>query len=187
MKKIPTLFVREFLPHRQIKTTDQITPGCEWALNGEGVATRKLDGTCTMVQDGRLYKRYDAKNGKPIPPNAVPCQPEADPITGHLPCWVPVSEDDPADKWFVAAFQAAGPMADGTYELCGPHFNANPEHLEQDTFFRHGDIVLSDVPRDFEGLRAYLVANNMEGIVFHRGNGEMCKVKRRDFGIPWGR
>lgn len=109
MKKIPTLFVREFLPHRQIRITNQITPGCEWVLNGEGVATRKLDGTCTMVQDGRLYKRYDAKNGKPIPPNAVPCQPEADPITGHLPCWVPVSEDDPADKWFVAAFQAAGP------------------------------------------------------------------------------
>lgn len=78
-------------------------------------------------------------------------------------------------------------MEDGTYELCGPHFNANPEHFEQDTFFRHGDIVLSDVPRDFEGLRAYLVANNMEGIVFHRGNGDMCKIKRRDFGIPWGR
>lgn len=111
MRKIPTLFVREFLPNHKILITDQVTPGCEWVLAGEGVATRKLDGTCTLVQDGRLYKRYDAKNGKPIPPNAVPCQPEADPITGHLPCWMPVSETDPGDKWFVATFWTTTPSS----------------------------------------------------------------------------
>lgn len=186
MRKIPTLFVREFLPNHKILITDQVTPGCEWVLAGEGVATRKLDGTCTLVQDGRLNKRYDAKNGKPIPPNAVPCQPEADPITGHLPCWMPVSETDPGDKWFVATFKSVGPLADGTYELCGPHFNSNREKLDHDAFFRHGDIVLEGVPRDFNGIRAYLEMHNIEGIVFHRGNGEMCKIKRSDFGFRWG-
>lgn len=45
MRKIPTLFVREFLPNHKILITDQVTPGCEWVLAGEGVATRKLDGT----------------------------------------------------------------------------------------------------------------------------------------------
>ena len=99
---------------------------------------------------------------------------------------MPVSETDPADKWFVAAFQAAGSMEDGTYELCGPHFHRNPEKLEREIFFRHGDIVLNDVPRDFEGLRAYLKNHDLEGIVFHRGNGEMCKIKKSDFGFPWG-
>ncbi len=186
MKKIPTLFVREFLPGHKVKVTDQVTPGCEWALAGEGVATRKMDGTCTMVQGGKLFKRYDAKNGKPIPENAIPCQPKADPVTGHLPCWMPVSETDPADKWFVAAFKAAGSMEAGTYELCGPHFQRNPEKLEQETFFRHGGIVLDDVPRDFEGLRAYLKDHDMEGIAFHRGNGDMCKIKKSDFGFTWG-
>lgn len=86
----------------------------------------------------------------------------------------------------MAAFQAAGPLADGTYELCGPHFNRNPEHLEQDTFLPHGNIILSDVPRDFAGLWAYLKTHDMEGIVFHRGNGEMCKIKKSDFGFAWG-
>ena len=126
MKKIPTLFVREFLPGHKVKITNQVTPGCEWVLTGEGVATLKMDGTCTMVHGGKLFKRYDAKNGKPIPENATPCQSEADPVTGHFPCWMPVSETDPADKWFVAAFQAAGSMEDGTYELCGPPFHRNP-------------------------------------------------------------
>lgn len=187
MKKIPTLFVREFLPGHKVKITGQVTPGCEWVLAGEGVATRKMDGICTMIQGGKLFKRYDAKNGKPVPKNAIPCQPEADPVTGHLPCWMPVSEVDPADKWFVAAFRAAGPIEDGTYELCGPHFHRNPEKLDRETFFRHGDIVLNDVPRDFEGLRAYLKDHDLEGIVFHRGNGEMCKIKKSDFGFLWGR
>lgn len=97
MKKIPTLFEREFFPCHKVKITDRVTPGCEWVLAGEGVATRKLDGTCTMVKDGKLFKRYDAKNGKPVPANAIPCQPEADPVTGHLPCWMPISDTDPAD------------------------------------------------------------------------------------------
>lgn len=39
MKKIPTLFVREFFPCHKVKITDQVTPGCEWVLAGEGVAT----------------------------------------------------------------------------------------------------------------------------------------------------
>lgn len=119
MRKIPTLFVREFLPNHKIIITDQVAPGCEWVLAGEGVATASWTAPAPWSQDGYLYKRYDAKNGKPIPPNAIPCQPEADPITGHLPCWMPVSETDPGDKWFVATFKSVGPLADGTYELCG--------------------------------------------------------------------
>lgn len=67
MKKIPTLFVREFFPCHKVKITDQVTPGCEWALAGEGVATRKMDGTCTMVQGGKLFKRYDAGAGDLLP------------------------------------------------------------------------------------------------------------------------
>lgn len=99
---------------------------------------------------------------------------------------MPVSETDPGDKWFVATFKSVGPLADGTYELCGPHFNSNREKLDHDAFFRHGDIVLEGVPRDFNGIRAYLEMHNIEGIVFHRGNGEMCKIKRSDFGFRWG-
>ncbi len=27
----------------------------------------------------------------------------------------------------------------------------------------------------------------IEGTVFYRGNGEMCKIKRSDFGFEWNR
>lgn len=182
MKKMPTLFIREFSLGK-INITREVTPGCEWVLNGEGRATRKLDGTCAMVMNGELWKRYDAKHGKPVPVGAIPCQAEPDPVTGHFPCWVRVKPNEAADKWFTAAKM---PVLDGTYELCGPHINGNHEGFIEEIFIRHGDIVLDDVPRDFDGIREYLEDNEMEGIVFHRGDGAMCKIKRSDFGIPWG-
>ena len=49
MKKIPTLFVREFENHRVVKVTDQVTQGLEWVLEGEGVATVKIDGSCCAI------------------------------------------------------------------------------------------------------------------------------------------
>lgn len=42
MKKMPTLFIRVFYDHSIIDTINEVTPGCEWVLAGEGVATEKL-------------------------------------------------------------------------------------------------------------------------------------------------
>ena len=73
MKKIPTLFEREFENHKVISISDKVTPGMEWVLDGEGVATVKYDGTCCAIIDGVFYKRYDAKRGKKPPEGAIPC------------------------------------------------------------------------------------------------------------------
>lgn len=190
MQKMPTLFIREFDNYRVVKISPDVAKGCEWVLSGEGVATEKLDGTCTWFHDGHIWKRYDAKHGKPVPDDAIKCQEEADPVTGHLPCWVPVYADEPSDKWFVAAYKAQ--LKQGyvfeegqTYELIGKHIRANPYNLNNDIYCKHGEKILSDVPRDFDGIRAYLESHEIEGIVFHRGNGEMCKIKRSDFGFGW--
>ena len=59
MKKIPSLFKRDYEGARFVY--DEVVPGCEWVLDGEGVATVKYDGTSCMVRDGVLYKRYDYK------------------------------------------------------------------------------------------------------------------------------
>ena len=91
MKKIPTMFVRT--PDRR-HITDQVTPGCEWVANGEGVATRKWDGTCCMIRDGKLYKRRDVRAGKPTPPDFEPV--EHDDVTGRTFGWMPVG-DGPDD------------------------------------------------------------------------------------------
>ena len=63
MKKIPTLFERRFENHKVVEVLPNITPGCEEAFM-HGIATIKLDGACCAVIGGKLYKRYDAKNGK---------------------------------------------------------------------------------------------------------------------------
>lgn len=190
MKKIKSVFQRNYEGDHLVR--NEVVPGCEWVLNGEGVPTRKFDGTCCLVEDGQLFKRYDAKNGKTPPSDFTPAQPEPDPITRHWPGWVPVNSDNKADRWHVEAWENFlslndGIVNDGTYELCGIHFQGNPENVEEgDIFIRHGSYILHDVPRTFDGLKSYLEAAYMEGIVFHRGNGEMAKIKRTDFGFEWG-
>ena len=45
MKKIPTLFKRVYTDGRVTGITDEVNPGLEWVLAGEGQATVKIDGT----------------------------------------------------------------------------------------------------------------------------------------------
>lgn len=186
MEKIPCLFERVFDGPRNATLLETVTPGCEWVIGGEGVASLKWDGTACMVRDGRLYKRYDAKRGKAPPMNAIPCQ-EPDPVTGHWPHWVPVNDGAPEDKHHAKTWAMTGDhVEDGTYELVGPPINGNPEGLTDCALRRHGDTVFQ-VERTFAGLREFLAANRIEGIVFHHPDGRMCKIRRNDFGIEWGK
>ena len=116
MKKIPTLFERKFENHRIVRILPNISPDLAWVMAGEGVATIKWDGACCAVINGVFYKRYDAKHGKPVPSNAIKCQENADPVTGHLPCWVPCDRTATSDKWFWDAYDRMGIVPDGTYE-----------------------------------------------------------------------
>ena len=186
MKKIPTLFAREFEGHSIKSIRPELTSeSLRWVLDGEGIATEKIDGACCAFIDGKFYKRYDAKKGKKPPVGAIPCD-DPDPITGHWPHWVAVDEKNPADRWFVEAKNSTNmELADGTYEAVGPHFNGNPHQLRYDMLIRHGQAVL-DVPRTFEGIRDYLQGNYIEGIVFWKDGEPKCKIKRSDFGFRWG-
>ena len=186
MKKIPTLFKREFENHNVVRTLPEVTEGLEWVLNGDGEATLKWDGACCAIIDGKFYKRYDAKKGKKPPEGAIPCC-EPDAVTGHWPHWVEVDENNPADKWFLEAFNNLRPVRriNATYEAIGIHFQGNPYHLTKDILIRHGDDLLLDCPRTFEGIKDYLRNNSIEGIVFWKDGDPMCKIKRTDFGYEW--
>lgn len=191
MKKIPTLFKREFEGHDIVNILPEVTEGMEWVLNGEGIATVKVDGACCAIINGVFYKRYDAKKGKPVPEGAIKCQEEADPITGHLPCWVKVDSNNPADKWFIKAYEHThyypSVVRDvNTYEAVGEHFNGNPYNLDYDTLVPHGEEII-EVERTFEGIKKYLEENYIEGIVFWKDGEPKCKIKRTDFGFEWGK
>ena len=155
MKKIPTLFKREFEDNNIKSISSEVTEGMEFVLEGKGVATVKIDGSCCAIIDGKFYVRYDAKHGKPVPEDAIKCQPKPDPVTGHLPCWRPYDENNPNHKWFGVAYENAlknGPLADGTYEAIGNHFNGNMYKMDNDTLVKHG-IEIIEVPRTCQPLR----------------------------------
>jgi hypothetical protein len=60
------------------------------------------------------------------------------------------------------------------------------EAVGEHCLVRHGTDVLTDVPRDFGGIRDYLRDADIEGIVWHHPDGRMVKIKKRDFGFPRG-
>jgi hypothetical protein len=174
---------------------DEIVPGADWVVAGEGVGTRKFDGTCCKVSDGVLWKRYDAKKGKTPPVGWVMAQDKPDAVTGHCPGWVMVG-DKPEDQWHVQAwknqFGPDGKLPDGTYELCGPKVQKDAERayrMSQQSdetmhiLIPHGCYVFGDAPRTFNALKEWFAGKDIEGIVWHHEDGRMVKIKLRDFGL----
>lgn len=76
MKKIPTLFRRD--PDDMKRVLPEVTPGCEWVLAGEGVATRKYDGTCVGLIDGEWFMRREIKPGKNVPQGFIETEHDPD-------------------------------------------------------------------------------------------------------------
>lgn len=201
MKKIPTLFERQYGKHEIIGITDKLTDeSLQIVLDGKTLPTIKYDGSACMISGKKLYKRYDAKKGKKAPAGAIPCQPEPDPVTGHWPHWVELKEDNPADKWYLEAFNnslsldysdASIIFKDGrerTFEAIGPHFQGNPYNLSYDCVVAHGFRSISElqgIQLTFEIIKDYLKNNNIEGIVFWYADKPLCKIKRSDFGFDW--
>ena len=178
MKKTPSLFQRDYSGDRLIK--DVIVSGSEWVVAGEGKATRKYDGTCCMIQNGELYARYDAKSGKTPPVGFIPAQ-DPDPITGHWTGWIKCDRNNPQWKWHFEAFDKVQ-LSDGTYELCGPRIQNNPEGFDIHCLIPHGQDECQP-PRTFEELREWFIGRDIEGIVWHHQDGRMVKVKKKDFGL----
>lgn len=178
MKKIPTLFKREGAGGKLI---NEINPDCEWVTHGEGVATRKFDGTCCMVKDGKLFRRREVTEAQEMPPNLIPC----DYDTSTLKCigWVPVG-DGPEDRWHREAFGTPPVrVMDGTYELIGPKIQGNPENSPIHQLVPHGFVQYGRVPTEFKAIREWLADKDIEGIVWWHPDGRKAKIKKRDFGL----
>lgn len=186
MKKIPTMFEREFEGHRVKEVRATLTSKDAMYALFHGQATVKVDGSCCAIIDGVFYRRYDAKKGKKAPEGAIPCC-DADPVTGHHPHWVKVNFDNPDDKWFAEAYRnyPENWRENATYEAVGPHFNGNPYKLQKDILIRHGSQPVYDYERSFEGVKEYLEENPVEGLVFWVDGEPVCKIKRSDFFLSW--
>lgn len=186
MQKIPTIFVRDWQgtigpPARFV--LDEPHPDCGWVFAGEGLPTRKIDGTCCLIRGGHLYKRHEVRPGKPAPPHFE--EVEHDDQTGKVIGWVPVG-DGPEDAWHREAWERGGwHQADGTYELVGPKVQGNPERFTFHDLIPHSvqSLGMDAPPLDYDGMRAWLAGKDVEGVVWHHPDGRMAKIKLKDFGL----
>lgn len=180
MKKITTLYKKDIDDLSRV--TREIDPENEWVYI-TGIPTRKFDGTACAIIGGILYKRYDVKKGRTVPVDSIPCDKLPDVNTGHWPHWVPCDKGKPEDKYFFEAFDDMN-YSDGTYELCGPKVQRNPEKFISHTLIRHGVYILEITDFSYDAIEKYLSRNDIEGIVFHEeGSDRMCKIRKCDFGI----
>lgn len=180
MRKIPTVLVRD--PGDRAHVLNEVAPGCEWVLAGEGVATRKYDGTCVMLDtDGRWWARREVRKGKTPPSNYVP--EDFDEVTGKTQGWEPV-EQSPFAKFHAKAKR--DDLRTGTYELVGPKINGNPEKMAFHVLVPHADAEVfpwepppSQV-RELLEMVGLVRGLGWEGIVWHHPDGRMAKLKVRD-------
>ena len=183
MKKISTLFKKD--PNDLGRVINEVDPENQWVIDGYSKPMRKWDGTAVAVIDGELYRRYDAKHGKPAPVGGIPCQ-DPDPITGHWPHWIKCSRSNPADKYHFEGFDNY-PCEDGTYELVGEKLQGNPDKIKGHVLIKHDTCPLEVLIYNydwFNSLKDYLSKTDIEGIVFHHEkDGRMCKIRKTDFGI----
>lgn len=193
MKKIPTVFRRD--PEDMSRVLDEWHPDCLWVRDGEGVATRKYDGTCVRLEhvDGKVrgWARREVKRGRHQPPGFVAV--ETDWVTGKTVGWEPI-ERSSFHKFYLEAIEPAiqfGALVgklppEGTYELVGPKINGNPEGAELHRLESHANAERIDWagPLTFESLREmalWLADEGVEGVVWHHPDGRMAKLKGRDF------
>lgn len=184
MRKIPTLFRRD--PEDMRYLTREVNPDCQWVIDGEGTPTRKYDGTCMKFDGQRWWARREVKPGKAVPAGFVAEQ--TDDITGKTVGWEPAAQS-PFAKYLAEATHdwiydlPHMPVRQGTYELCGPKVQGNPEGFGGHVLVHHGSLSgLADVPRDYDGLETFLKDFGHEGVVWHHPDGQrMAKIKVRDF------
>lgn len=184
MKKIPTLYIRDWDNDPKYVTREP-NPECSWVLEGAGVATRKYDGTCVLFDGTEWWARREVKPGKPAPDRFL--EADHDDETGKTIGWEP-AENTGFFKFLRQAEDDDG-WATGTYELCGPKINGNPENLTEHRLIRHDEAeVIRPFALTYEGIRdtVLLLADQggCEGIVWHNPDGRRAKIKARDFQAP---
>lgn len=179
MKKMKTLFVKD---KNHLATENFL---CEWVFD-EGVTTHiKRDGFACAVIDGELYKRYNFKRcGVKAPPEgAIQCC-DPDEVTGHWPHWIKCGK---VDRWHRRAWETQKPLSDGTYELVGPKINGNNENHKRHHLLPHkgGELICLSFCFSYIDFKCFIADLPWEGVVFHHPNGQMCKLRRKDFGLDW--
>nr|AKH47025.1 hypothetical protein [uncultured marine virus] len=185
MKKIKTIFERDWDGNRGV--IDCYVESLQDKLK-KATATEKIDGMNVRVTvRNKTFVRIEKRRN----PNKTQKQKG---ITE--PWYVDANESDPDDKYIFDGIKSTNldSIPDGEFngELVGPKVQGNPLKLKNHriVFFTLGQCpVFEDAPTDFDGLREWLPKQKskygndcgIEGIVWHCQDGEMFKIKCKDF------
>lgn len=186
MKKIPTIYRRDWDGDPRYVTCEP-NAECAWVFAGEGKPTRKYDGTCVRFDGERWWARREVRQGRPEPGGFRLVAEDA--ATGKRVGWEP-AEGTGFFRYLVEAAGSRGTelydWLPGTYELCGPKINRNPERYAEHRLVRHENAAPVEVESlTWEGIRTTVLSaaedDGAEGIVWHHDDGRMAKIKARDF------
>lgn len=184
MKKIPTIFNRDWDGDRTV--IDQYVQDFDFS---KAIATEKIDGmnVRVTVRNHTLVRLEKRRNPDKLQ--------KAKGIVD--PWYVDADEYGPEDKylWLAARQMRLDDVPDGEWsgEAVGPNIQGNPLNMKTPVVvlfsLRQKAMQLQNVPTDYTGLKKYLktaksvVGENcgIEGIVWHWPNGDMAKIKTKDF------
>ena len=184
MKKIPTLFERDWNGNGGVLDKTLI----DLSILENATATEKLDGTNVRltVRNHTLVRLEKRRNPSKLE--------KAKGI--EEPWYMDADEYAPNDKfiWEAARNTDFSNVEDGEWsgEALGPSIQGNPLHLDNHivVLFSHGDApTFENVPTSYQELKEWLPKQKsrygndcgIEGIVWHCENGDMYKIKLKDF------
>ncbi len=186
MNKIKTIFERDWNGNRAV--IDQYVADFDASELRMAKATEKIDGTNVRVtvRAGTCVRLEKRRN--------------PDKIQKHKgieePWYVDASSYEQTDKWIYDALANTDltnlPDGEWSGEAVGPNVQGNPLNLEKNTivFFSLGQApIFTDCPTTYAELKEWLPAQKskygkdcgIEGIVWHCDNGQMYKIKTKDF------
>lgn len=186
MNKIKTIFERDWDGTR--KVVDKYIEGFTPEMLEGATATEKLDGTNVRVtvRNGMCMRLEKRRNPDKIQ--------KAKGVVD--PWYVDADMNDPQDKymWEAVGNTDLKSLPDGEWsgECLGLNVQGNPLKLDKNiiVFFSLGQApVFENVPTSYGELMAWLpeqkskLGNDcgIEGIVWHCPNGDMYKIKCKDF------
>ncbi len=184
MKKIRTIFERE-----NGRVIDKLAEGVDLELLNaqDTIATEKLDGMNVRVtiRNGTCVRLEKRRNPDKIQKHK-----------GIIEPWYIDTAESSEDKWLNDALKNTPltglPDGEWSGEALGTNIQGNPLNLENNriVFFTLNQAPLfENVPITFAELKEWLPKEKskygkdckIEGIVWHCKNGEMYKIKLKDF------
>lgn len=187
-RKMTALFEIDRVAH---VGTDIVNEKSAWVFTEPATATVKRDGTGVLVTaDGEILVRRSVKKGKRVPEGFRLA--ETDAFTGHMFGVEPMAQSSFKTVLEEALVATGKPLEPGTFELCGPKVNGNPEGFDTHVLIRHGSETLPVIPdmRTVNPDEAFgllkdifteLKNQGVEGVVWWGKDDKRVKLRVKDF------